>query len=192
MAAENEKRQRSYIERFNTFEENFNKELKSLKNEMIQVQQQEEDLHEAIDEFGQIFQEFADKLYTPPCSPSRMEESQDPFGDIKSTQEIEEELRGQQALLTQGHSQASYNSGGLQPKVSLNKGFEQTASQLLPPSGIKQKAQEGISLHPNYTVNPKTFTVGESSSTSAKEKFFSQKRKVTFVIGETEFPPWEK
>ena len=118
MAAENEKRQRSCIERFNTFEENFNKELKSLKNEMIQVQQQEEDLHEAIDEFGQIFQEFADKLYTPPCSPSRMEESQDPFGDIKSTQEIEEELRGQQALLTQGHSQASYNSGGLQPNVT--------------------------------------------------------------------------
>ena len=193
LAANNEKRQRSYVEKFNDYEKKCNEDLKSLKEELVSIQQQEEDLHEAIDEFAQIFEEFREKLYTPPGSPSRMEESQDPYGDIKSTQEIEEELKRQNVLLTQGHSQASYNSGDLQPKVSENRGIELQASQLLPPSGIKhQKAQEGISLRPNYTVNPKTFTAGESSSQSAKERFFTQKRKVTFVVGETEFPPWEK
>ena len=38
-------------------------------------------------------------------------------------------------------------------------------------------------------MNPKTFIVGESSSSAAKEP---EKKKVTFVIGEKPITPWEK
>ena len=139
-----------------------------------------EKLNEAIDDFGQDFQIFADELFSPPGTPpDQMLEGQDPYGDLKSTQEIEHELKG--------HSQALSIPENSQCRVNINRGNEQQASQ--PPSDIKQFAHGEISLRPNYTVNPKTFIVGESSSSAAKEP---EKKKVTFVIGEKPITPWEK
>ena len=88
MAAENESGQRSYMEELEAFEAQYIKAMKVLKHGLQQVQQRSEDLHEAIDEFAQVFQEFTDKLYSPPCTPSGFEDSQDPLKDIKSTKKL--------------------------------------------------------------------------------------------------------